>query len=680
MVGNTVNAEQFNDLVKQTTLGKKLPDAIYLHKDAFSAMPPSLAKFVSIVATALKIADDDWNIVKLLKTDFRLSLLHYPDFYTEAYPALRQSVTVDLAKLQHRITRYDEQDNPPILHRKELFILPAHPEYENFCMITQEGEAAGLYDKPRMIGFKLSWQRLINKHGYELVDGRLFRSSAFISDEYNKSIDRHKTALVRHDLSAPMKTLAKHGFLEGDYSIFDYGCGRGDDLRELEAHGLDVMGWDPNFRPDTDKVTSDVVNLGFVINVIEDRDERIDAILNAWELSNKVLVVSAMLANDSYIAQFQPYKDGVITSRNTFQKYYSQSELKAFIESTLDESAIAISPGIFYIFKDKKLEQEFQQNRQKRHYEWRHLSAPEPVTETQARLLFSQHEVLLESFWKRCLELGRMPAEDEFQHFKQVVQVVGSARKALKLVCNWYNQEELEQAAVMRKEDLLVYFSLAMFEKRKPYAQQPESLKRDIKAFFDTYKIAQHQAAELLFQIADSDLIEALCLEAIKLLPAGKISYENKLPHSLTLHKDFITLLPLTLRVYVGAALQMYGELDDIQLIKIHIHSGKVTLQGYENFNDSPLPSLKERVKIKMADQEVDFFDYIIPEKRPLLLNKIDYIDDTFEDYQKQKAFNKRLNRELDESEHWNITFNQLSTLLAKKDLDIKGYRFLTTK
>ncbi|QBL10513.1 DNA phosphorothioation-associated putative methyltransferase [Rheinheimera sp. D18] len=675
-----MNITQFNELVKQTTLGKKLPDSIYLHKDAFSAMPPSLAKFVSVVATALKIADDDWNIVKLHKTDFRLSLLHYPDFYTEAYPALRQSVTVDLAKLQHRITRYDEQENPPILHRKELFILPTHPEYENFCMITQEGEAAGLYENARMIGFKSSWLRLIAKHGYELIDGRLFRSSAVLKDSEENNIDRHKTALVRHELSAPMKTLAKHGFLEGDYSIFDYGCGRGDDLRELEAHGLDALGWDPNFRPDTDKVTSDVVNLGFVINVIEDRDERIDAILNAWELSNKVLVVSAMLANDSYIAQFQPYKDGVITSRNTFQKYYTQSELKAFIETTLDESAIAISPGIFYIFKDKKLEQEFQQNRQKRHYEWRHLSAPEPVTETQARLLFSQHEVLLESFWRRCLDLGRMPAEDELQNLKQVAQAVGSAKKALKLVCNWYNKEELEQAAAMRKEDLLVYFALAMFEKRKPYAQQPESLKRDIKTFFDTYKIAQHQAAELLFQIADSELIEALCLEAIKFLPAGKIGYENNLPHSLTLHKDFITLLPLTLRVYVGAALQMYGELDDIQLIKIHIHSGKVTLLGYEGFDDSPLPALKERVKIKMADQDVDFFDYIISEKRPLLLDKINYIDDTFKDYHKQKAFNKRLSKELYEMELWNISYSQLLILLLQKNLDIKGYRFLNVK
>ena len=442
-----MNAEKFNELVKQVSVGKKLPDAIYLHRDAFSALPPVLAKFVGVVATALKVPESNWNIVKLFKTNFRLSLLNYPDFYKDAYPALQQSVTVDLAKLQHRVTRYDEHDNPPILHRKEHFILPEHPDYENFCLITQEGEAAGLYVNPRMIGFKASWQRLIAKQGYVLVDGRLFRSSALQSPDDEKNIDRHKTALVRHELSAPMKTLAKHGFLQGDYSIFDYGCGRGDDLRELEAHGLDVVGWDPNFRPDADKVSSDIVNIGFVINVIEDKDERLDALIGSWELTQKLLVVSAMLANESYIAQFQPYKDGVITSRNTFQKYYSQSELKEFIETTLDENAVAISPGIFYVFRDKNLEQKFQQNRQKRHYEWRHLTAPEQVSESQARLLFTQNQQLFEAFWKCCLDLGRLPAEDEFTEYKQISEIAGSPKKGLRLVSKWYNHHELEQAA-----------------------------------------------------------------------------------------------------------------------------------------------------------------------------------------------------------------------------------------
>ncbi len=674
-----MNAEQFKELVNSLEVGKKLPDSIYLHKDTFSDVPESLSKFIKIVAKALKIDDANWNLIKVFRNDFRLSLLNYPLFFEDSYPALEQSVSVDLTKLSHRITSYSEQENPPILHRKETMVPKEHEFHDHFCMLTQEGEAAGLYENTRMIGFKNSWGRLIEKHGYELVDGRLFRSSAVNENVDNeKEIDRHKTAIVRHELSAPMKTLAKNGFLSGEYSIFDYGCGRGDDLRELEAHGLDALGWDPNFRPDTEVVCSDVVNIGFVINVIEDQDERIGAVLGAWEVTDKLLVVSAMLANESYLAQFTPYKDGVITSRNTFQKYFSQAELKSYIERTLDEEPIAISLGIFYIFKDKNLEQHFLQNRHKRSYQWQQLTEPKPVSEDQARILFTKHQELLESFWLSCLAYGRVPANEEFSNSEKIKEVIGSNKKAFKLVTDWFGQEELDLAANMRREDLLIYFALGMFEGRKPYTYLPDDLKRDIKAFFDTHKVALNQAKELLFDIANIERVTVECLKAQKELPASKLALENGQPHSLTLHKKFIDELSPLLRVYVYSALQLYGELDDIQLIKIHITSGKATLLGYEGFDDSPLPQLKERVKIRMADQDVDFFDYMNKSKRSILLDKVNYIDESFEDYKKQKAFNKRLQLELNNSSITGAFLNQASlyAILETNQVSLKGYRF----
>lgn len=675
-----MDAQQYAGLVKQIKIGKRLPDAIYFHKDAFEDIPAVLAKVINNIAKALKIDDADWNLVKVFKNDFRVSLLNYPNFFEESYPCLTRSVNIDLSKLTHRITDYSDADNPPILHRKETMIPESHESFETFKMITEEGEAAGLYENSRIIGFKNSWERLISKHGYELVDGRLFRSSAIQMETDEKEIDRHKTALVRHELSAPMKNLAKHGFLNGDYSIFDYGCGRGDDLRELEAHGLDAIGWDPNFRPDADKLKSDIVNIGYVINVIEDQDERIEAIHGAWELADKMLVVSAMLASESYLAQFTPYKDGVITSRNTFQKYFNQAELKAYIEGVLDAEAIAISPGIYYVFKDKELEQHFLQNRNKRHYQWQHKTAPVPTSEENKRLLFTKNSELLESFWLTCLAYGRCPANDEFSKTKEIAEIIGSNKKAFKLVCDWYDESEFETSAKMRKEDLTLYFALELFGKRKPYTQQSEGLKRDIKVFFDNYTTAQNEAKSLLFSIADTNKISEECLLADQYLPASKLDYESEQPHALTFHKNFLDLLSPTLRIYTYAGLQLYGELDDIQLIKIHITSGKLTLLGYTGFDDSPLPQLTERVKIRMADQDVDFFDYINEAKRPLLLDKIEFIDESFSDYKKQKAFNSRLNKELCINK---LKMTPTSSIVLKellKGLTIKGYRFYERK
>jgi DNA phosphorothioation-associated putative methyltransferase len=672
-----MDAVLYSQLVNEVKIGKKLPDAIYIHESAFDEIPTKLATLINAVGKALKVPSQDWNILKLSRNKFSMSLLGYPTFFDESYPPLKQSVTVDLEKLGHKITDYSTYDNPPILHRKETMITQGHPNYDEFCLITQEGEQAGLYENARHIGFKASWEAIINSHGYELVDGRLFRNSALVIDSNEQKIARDKTAIVRYELSAPMKTLAKNGFLEGQYSIFDYGCGRGDDLRELEAHGLDVLGWDPNFLPDADKVNADLVNIGFVINVIEERNERIEALQNAWELTDKLLVASAMLANESYLAKFTPFKDGIITSRNTFQKYYTQSELKLFIELSLDEQAVAVAPGIYFIFKDKELEQEFLQNRHRRNHSWEHKSQPIDIKEAKTKLLFSTHNELFESFWQSCLLLGRCPAIDEFSKSDELIELLGTMKKAFRFCKGFYDTKDLAIAQQMRREDLLVYFAVGLFRKRKAYKHQSEQTKRDIQEFFGTYTDAQTQATELLFQIADVEKVEQECIEANETLPASVLDCENDKFHSLTLHKKYLDLLSPQLRVYVSSALQLYGELDDIQLIKIHLTSGKLTLLGYERFYDSPLPQLKERVKIKMADQDVDFFDYITEDKRPVLLNKIEYIDESFTDFKIQKAFSKRLNKEMLKLD-LNVStvyLQQISALLGSSNFEISGYK-----
>jgi DNA phosphorothioation-associated putative methyltransferase len=676
-----MDAVLYSQLVNEVKIGKKLPDAIYIHESAFEEIPTKLSTIINAVGKALKVPPEDWNIVKLSRKNFSMSLLNYPTFFEESYPTLKQSVSVDLENLGHKITDYSNYDNPPILHRKETMITQGHPNYDEFCLITQEGEQAGLYEKSRHIGFKASWEAIINSHGYELVDGRLFRNSALAIDSNEQKIDRDKTAIVRYELSAPMKTLAKNGFLEGQYSIFDYGCGRGDDLRELEAHGLDVLGWDPNFLPDAAKVNADLVNIGFVINVIEERNERIEALQNAWELTDKLLVASAMLANESYLAKFTPYKDGIITSRNTFQKYYTQSELKLFIELSLDEQAVAVAPGIYFIFKDKELEQELLQKRHRRIQSWDHKSQPIDVKKATTKLLFTKHNELFELFWQVCLLLGRCPAKDEFDKTVEIIEVAGTINKAFRLCKSFYNQNDLVLAQQMRREDLLVYFAVGLFGKRKPYKHQSEETKRDVKAFFHTYTNAQTEATELLFKIADIQKIEQECVEANEALPSSVLVDENGIPHSLTFHKKYLDLLSPLLRIYISSALQLYGELDDIQLIKIHITSGKLTLLGYTGFYDSPLPKLKERVKIKMAEQEVDFFDYIKDDHRPVLFDKIEFIDENFDDYSKQKSFSLKLSKELKK-----LDINQQKMTLSSfhsithNSFKIKGYKLFLNK
>ena len=106
---------------------------------------------------------------------------------------------------------------------------------------------------------------------------------------------RARTAIGRTDLSRPLKYAVADGLIHTETRVFDYGCGRGGDIKRLRAMGFDANGWDPVHLPHGEIRRSPVVNMGYVVNVIEDSNERSEALRKAWALTDEVLIVSARL-------------------------------------------------------------------------------------------------------------------------------------------------------------------------------------------------------------------------------------------------------------------------------------------------------------------------------------------------------------------------------------------------
>ena len=688
-----MNFIQYLELIKSVKQGKKLPTAIYLHASAIDeVLPDILLQFIHQVISTLKLTVD-WNLLKLYKRDFKVTLLHYPDFDDYAYPALVQSTTIDLTELTYRTANYTKSENPPILHRKETFVLAHHPDIETYRAVTAEGENIGLYEKTKTIGFKQQWHRLIKRKGYQLDESGRLQPLVQLADIENIdsqtktagsdtriTIQRHLTAINRDKLSAPFKKLAQHDYLNGSYSVFDYGCGKGDDARELEAHGLDINSWDPVHKPEGKLTASDIVNLGFVLNVIEDQSERQQTLMKAWQHADRILMVSVMICGDARINQFKRYKDGVITQRNTFQKYYAQAEIRSYIEQVLKTNAVAMGQGIFAIFKDKNLEEEFYLNRQYQKRTWQQQTTrpiAKPQSQAVKKSLYEKHIDLFNDFWQQCLFLGRLPANDEFELSDNIRAVIGSHKKAFELLQNCVEQTEFELAQQQRRNDVLVYFALSLFEKRKAKAHIPARLQRDIKVLFDSYASCIDTAKELLFSVGKPSNIAAACDQAYSQFSCGQLTQS----HSYIFDKQLLNSMPQILRVYIGCAVQLYGDLDNIDLLKAHIRSGKVTLLRYDNFADKALPLLCERTKIRLLDLDIDFFTY--GDYFPLqpLYDKSVYLQPNSEQLKPQLAFEKRLMKQLD-----GIPMDQLPDweLLQKvfeyRGVRLKGNKFHTNK
>ena len=120
--------------------------------------------------------------------------------------------------------------------------------------------------------------------------------------------------------------------------------------------------------------------------------------------------------------------------------------------------------------------------------------------------------------------------------------------------------------------------------------------------------MALTEAKELLFSIADTEIIKQACWAIAKKVK-GRLVYEDQLPHSLIFEKAYLNDLPAVLRIYVGSALQLYGDIDDFDDIKIHISSAKLTLLGYYE-TDKPSKPLYTRVKIDLLRHSVKLFKH----------------------------------------------------------------------
>src|SRR5947209_8920382 len=240
------------------------------------------------------------------------------------------------------------------------------------------------------------------------------------------TIQRHKTAIRRGDFSRPVKCLLRDGLLSKDVTFFDYGCGRGEDVELLTVEGVPCSGWDPAYRPDAPRQEADVVNLGYVLNVIEDPDERAATLHCAWGLCRQLLVVSAQVLLAGRGKEPVEFGDGVLTNRGTFQKFFEQNELKGFLEGQLAIEAIPAGIGTFYLFKDEARRQQFLANRFRR----RELLPRRRIAE----LRLEEARQALEPLMQMIAQLGRLPDPTEFDGTQAVVERYGSLKRAFAVI------------------------------------------------------------------------------------------------------------------------------------------------------------------------------------------------------------------------------------------------------
>jgi DNA phosphorothioation-associated putative methyltransferase len=169
------DAAAIDEACKRSAVGKLLPDDLYVHRSALDSLEPLLRIYEGCGRAYLGEVEGA-NVVKIHRRSGKLSYLVYPDFETDPHPALLRCVKLNLRTRQIECYDYAQSANPPVLHRKEAFLLPDDPRHGKFARLTAQEEKQGLLADSAGIGTREGWQRRLAERGFVLQGHRLLRA------------------------------------------------------------------------------------------------------------------------------------------------------------------------------------------------------------------------------------------------------------------------------------------------------------------------------------------------------------------------------------------------------------------------------------------------------------------------------------------------------------------------
>ena len=197
------------------------------------------------------------------------------------------------------------------------------------------------------------------------------------------------------------------------------------------------------------------------------------------------------------------YGDGILTKRNTFQKYYQQAELKEYIDRILTVDALPIGLGIFLVFRDECQAESFRAARL-----YSRMTTPRVRVESKR---FEDYQAQLAPLMEFVSQRGRIPIKGELAQEVELNREFGTIKRAFQIILTATDEADWDAIAYQRSLDLQVYLALAHFGQGRNIKKLSPAMRSDLKAFFGSYDEACEVADRLLFKIGQPGIIKQAC-------------------------------------------------------------------------------------------------------------------------------------------------------------------------
>jgi DNA phosphorothioation-associated putative methyltransferase len=413
---------------------------------------------------------------------------------------------------------------------------------------------------------------------------------------------RQRTAIGRPGLSMPVRQALQDELVSPSTTVLDFGSGRGQDARRLSLMGITCQGWDPYFDATIGPSPHDSVLLNYVLNVIEDPEERRQTLAKAWAHALRVLVVAVRLTWDRHRVCGHSVSDGVVTSRETFQHLFSTVELRDLVEDVTGARCVSPVPGVVYAFRQEPERLRYLARRMLPAHNW--SESNDYASALEAVVSFAESH-------------GRLPHFEEIP--SSVMPLLGKLpmTQVHRLIRKAAQPDAMEAGARRTTLDTLLYLAIDMFNGRARLSDMPLSVQADIRQHFGTYRHATARASRLLLKLRDDHYVRGAMRNSV-----GKLTQT-----ALYVHQRAMPSMPIVLRLYEHCGSVVAGRPTEWNILKLHHDSRRVAWSLYPDFDGEPHPRLLWTYGVSLPSFVTQFRNYEGRPNRPLLHRKHEFLD-----------------------------------------------------
>ena len=161
-------------------------------------------------------------------------------------------------------------------------------------------------------------------------------------------------------------------------------------------------------------------------------------------------------------------------------------------------------------------------------------------------------------------------------------------------------ESQLNELRRLLTNQYITFMAISRFRGVPRLGELSVTARSDIRYYFRSYSHLKELSNKHLFAAGDNNQVAKLCEDA----PVGV----NTTDGYFVARRDLPQLDP-TLQVYARLGELFFGDLDRMDIVKIHKTSPRLSLFSLNDLNEA-VPRLKKRVKIDLQGQQVRFFDH----------------------------------------------------------------------